>query len=80
MSLELLAILSSISAFATSFIITKAANTSPRVPSFLYVHLPLYFMAFCYDRTMILGSLVASTYILIFTAGAAIYVWYNDLW
>lgn len=80
MGLEIFAILASIYTISTSFIVTKAINFDNKIPSFFYVHLPLYLVGFIYDHTFIIGALVASIYLSVFTIGCAVYVWYNDLW
>lgn len=82
MSLEFWAILSSISAISTSFIITKAIATSesnPTFPTFFYIHLPVYFIIMCYIG-FFQGLLLASIVLLIATAGCAIYLSITDWW
>lgn len=78
--MEVLAVALTILSFATSPIITKAINMGTRVPSFLYVHLPLLGFASCYGPDRFLSLLVFSIFLLVFTAGATIYVWLNDMW
>ena len=80
MSTELLSISLIILSFLTSPITTKAAQTGTKIPSLLYIHTPLYLFALCYGPDRFLSLIVASTFILVFTAGATIYVWYKELW
>ncbi len=78
--MEVLAIVLIVLSLATSPIVTKAGRLDVKVPSFLYFHLPLYAVALCYGPNYLLSLLIFAIILLIFTAGAAIYVQLNDLW
>jgi len=79
MSLEVLAIALTILAFTTSPIVTKALDTGTKVPSFLYVHTPLFLFALCYGPNRFISIAVFSGFVLTYTLIAAIYVWYRDM-
>ena len=78
--MEILSITLTILTLTTSPIVTKALNTGTRIPSFLYVHLPLLGVALCYGPNRFISLLVFSGYLLAFTLGATIYVWLKDMW
>ena len=76
--MEVLAITLTILSFATSPIVSRALNFT-KVPSFIYYHNPLLFVALC-QPDKILGLLLFSGFMLTYTIGAAFYVWYRDMW
>jgi hypothetical protein len=77
--MEVLAVALTILAFATSPIVTNALDTGTRIPSFLYVHTPLLLVALCYGPNRFISILVFSIFLLVYTIGAAFYVWYRDM-
>lgn len=78
MSIEVLAVALTILAFATSPIVTNALDTGTRIPSFIYYHTPLLFVALC-QHNKFLGLLIFSGFMLTYTIVAAFYVWYRDM-
>ena len=77
--MEVLAVVLTIITFATSPIVTRALDTGTRVPSFIYLHTPLLAVALCYGPNRFISILVFSIYLLVYTIGAAFYVWYRDM-
>jgi len=79
MSIEVLAVALTILSFVTSPIVTNALDTGTKVPSFLYVHIPLLFVALCYGPNRFISLLIFSGFLLTYTLIAAVYVWYRDM-
>lgn len=77
--MEVLAVALTILSFATSPIVTNALDIGKKIPSFIYYHTPLLFVALC-QPDKFLSLLIFSSFMLIYTIGAAFYVWYRDMW